>query len=293
MKPHVAFIGAGKLGAAVGSLVRANAAEVEFWDKNPTVVSNQRELAEVAADADVLFFCVPSWALPEAFSAVAPHARKRAVVVCVSKGIEKSTGLTSDALSARMLPGRPFAFLGGGMLAAELVGTQGGAAAIGTASAIARATLASLFRGAHLKIGFSPDVRGVALCGVLKNVYAIGLGMADGLGWGNNLKGYLAAASLREMSAMLALLGGKRETAWGPAGAGDLLATGFSQHSTHRRTGQEIAVRGKAASGCEGLVSIPALRKRLGAREKKFPVFRAIGAIVSGRAKAESLFALV
>ena len=291
MKLRAAFIGAGKLGSAIGGLIRENAASVEFWDKNPALVPDQRPLERVAAEADVLFFCVPSWALPEAFASAAPHVRRAATVVCVSKGIEKRSGLTVDALFARAFPSGPrFVFLGGAMLAAELAAGTGGAGAAATKSAAAWKTLSALFAGTRCKLERSADVRGAVMCGILKNVYALGLGMADGLGWGNNLKGWLAASALREMAGMLPLLGGRASTAYSSAGAGDLLATGFSGHSTHRKAGCDLAATGKIDNVCEGMLAIAPLQKRLGRRAKKFPLFRAIKEIVLLKKPPKSLF---
>lgn len=291
MKIRAAFIGAGKLGQAIGGLIRDNAAAVEFWDKNPALVSGQRPLERIAAEADVLFFCVPSWALPEAFASVKPHVRKGAAAVCVSKGIEKKSGLTVDALFARTFPSGPrFVFLGGGMLAAELAGAAGGAGLAATRSAAAFKTLAALFAGTRCKLERSADVPGAVMCGVLKNVYALGLGMIDGLGWGDNLKGWLAASALREMSRMLPLFGGQAATAYGTAGAGDLLATGFSGHSTHRKAGCDLAATGKIDNVCEGMLALEPVRKRLGSRMKKFPLFRTIEEIVLLKKSPKALF---
>jgi glycerol-3-phosphate dehydrogenase (NAD(P)+) len=281
MKPHVGFIGAGKLGSAVAGLLRGNAAAVELWDKDPSLVSNQKPLAHLAGCSDVLFFCVHSRALPEAFAAVRPHLRRRTVAVCVSKGIERRSGLTVDRLYRKLMPASsPFVFLGGAMLAAELVGKEGGAGLAASSDARALRLMRALFRGTGLRIETSRDVAGAAACGVLKNVYAIGLGMAEGLGWGNNLKGWLAAEAIREMAAMLPILGGRRETAYGTAGAGDLLATGFSAHSTHRKVGHDFALTGRLHDGCEGVLSLPVLKRRLDRRAKAFPLFLALEGIL-------------
>jgi glycerol-3-phosphate dehydrogenase (NAD(P)+) len=84
------------------------------------------------------------------------------------------------------------------------------------------------------------DMRGVALAGVLKNIYAIGLGIADGLQWGDNKKSRLVTQAIEEMAIIMQALGGKKESAFGGAGLGDLVATGYSPYSRNRRVGYEL-----------------------------------------------------
>jgi glycerol-3-phosphate dehydrogenase (NAD(P)+) len=97
-----------------------------------------------------------------------------------------------------------------------------------------------LLQNNHLKVATTQDVIGLELCATLKNVYAIALGMADGIGLGTNMKAFLASVALDEMAVIAKALGGKQATVYGLAGIGDLLTTGFSEHSRNRTLGEKL-----------------------------------------------------
>src|SRR3989338_844635 len=109
------------------------------------------------------------------------------------------------------------------------------------------------------------DVRGVAVAGVLKNIYALGLGIAHALGWGENQKGWFVSRALREMARAAELLGGTRETMLGIAGLGDLVATGFSPHSHNRTTGALFVTDPGRFPKAESINALPIIIKKLGA----------------------------
>ena len=97
-----------------------------------------------------------------------------------------------------------------------------------------------MIQNSHLKVETTPDVVGLELCATLKNVYAIALGICDGLGFGTNTKAFLATLALKEMAAIGGALGGRDDTVFGLAGLGDLLTTGFSPHSRNRTLGEKL-----------------------------------------------------
>ena len=92
-----------------------------------------------------------------------------------------------------------------------------------------------------LRVYTNNDVVGVELGGALKNVYAIGAGMSDGLGFGDNTKGALLARGLAEMMRLGAALGACPETFMGLTGVGDLFATAASRLSRNYRLGYAVA----------------------------------------------------
>jgi glycerol-3-phosphate dehydrogenase (NAD(P)+) len=180
--------------------------------------------------------------------------------------------------------GRAVVFIGGAMLAAEVGAGRGGVCLLAGRVPRARRAVAVLLRGTSVRVEESGDVDGAVLSAVCKNVYAMALGMADGLGWGSNKKGWLAGRAIGEMAGIIRELGGKVGTAQGTAGTGDLLATGFSPHSHHRRMGQELASNGVMSARSEGAESVPQLVRMLGSRAKQFPLLGIIHSALSGTA---------
>lgn len=288
-KPRVLILGAGKIGRALGSVMKPNAA-VSYWDKVTGVVPRQKPLAALVPSADAVFFCLPSWCLREAAEAAAPHLRKDVPVVAVSKGLEAGTLLPPDGVLNQVLPGAPFVFLGGPLLADEILKGRPGVGVVASADRATLARVARLFAGTRLLIEISDDASGVAWSAVLKNVYALGLGMAEGLGWGANMRGWLVAKAVEEAGGILEDLGGRRETFHGTAGVGDLVATGFSPHSKNRSAGEAIARRGKSPHVSEGMASLPQLLAVLGSRARKYPLLTSIKTVILEKEKAKRAF---
>ncbi len=96
------------------------------------------------------------------------------------------------------------------------------------------------FENKKFRVALSSDVLGVAWCAILKNVYALSLGMCDGMSYSVNTKSALATWALREMAEFIETIGGKKETVLGLAGMGDLITTGFSEHGRNRQAGELI-----------------------------------------------------
>lgn len=279
------------MGQTMGKILGL-AGSVQFWDKLPGVVSNQRELADILPGADVVFFCVPAAAMREAVGAASSLLPPLAVVVSVAKGVDPETGETMDELLAATLPaGQSFALLGGPMLARELLDGLVGVGVVGTEKAEVFSRITELFHETNLHLEHSTDVRGVALVGVLKNIYALSLGIADGLDLSGNVKGWLTAKAADEMSAIVPALGGNREAVFSAAGLGDLVATGFSPYSRNRQTGEELARTGATEVRGEGFVSFPKIAGKLGKSVSDFPLLSALSEVVMEKRPAREVFA--
>lgn len=278
--PRVVFVGAGEIGAALAAVIGDRAA-ISLWDKDASRVPDMRPLEETVPEADAVFVCVPSFAVREVATTIRPLLRSDAVVVVLSKGIEAVTLKTMDAVLAETLAdSHPFGLLGGPLLAEEIVAGLPGAGVFASASPEAFARVAPLFAGSNVRLESSDDPRSVALSAVLKNVYAVGLGVADGLNWGWNGKGWLAGISLQEMKRIAAELGGKASTIEATAGAGDFLATAMSPDSRNRTAGREIAQRGTCTIESEGCRSLPFILSLLGERASEYFFLSALDRIV-------------
>jgi glycerol-3-phosphate dehydrogenase (NAD(P)+) len=284
-------MGSGKLGSAIAHVLAKKRIRVEAWDVLPGKVPRQKPLEKIVPGAEAVFLCLPSWCLRDAATTLAPLLAKKTAVVSVSKGLEKGTLLTADALLHQTLPeGAPFVFLGGPLLADELLSSQPGVGVAASADPAARRTMEKLFSGTRLRIEATDDVAGTVWSAILKNVYAIGLGMTEGLGWGANARGWFVAAAVQEAGEILVDLGGRKETFHGTAGVGDLVATGLSPHSKNRTLGEAWAKHGKAPFESEGKISLAPLLKLLGARAKKRRLLMALKATLLDGKKAKKVF---
>jgi glycerol-3-phosphate dehydrogenase (NAD(P)+) len=190
------------MGSILGSLITAkhSSATVLYWDAVPGKVQNQKSLEEIIPLAQAVFLCVPSFAVREAAGAIAPFLKKTTPVITIAKGLETASGKTMAVVMREALRrGQPSGLFSGPMLAEELKSGQGGAGVIALARKQDYMVLQRLFSGTKLRTMYSSEVEAVALAGVLKNVYALMLGVAEGLGWGNNRKSLLVTEAVLEM----------------------------------------------------------------------------------------------
>lgn len=291
MRTNIVIIGAGRLGKAMAGILRLKNLTVELWDIDKSKSPARKNLAEIIPSADFLFLSVPSWHARQAIASFYNFLRKRTIVISPSKGIEAKSRKTMDELLLEILPpGAAFALMGGPMLSEELETGGIGAAAIGTNSKKIFKELKKLFSGTNIKLEYFSDIRGVALGGVLKNVYAVGLGIASALSWSTNAKGWFAVHALQEMAQIAKILGGRKQTIYSLAGLGDLVATGFSPHSRNWQTGNDLVKTGKCCIKSEGLIALPTLVKLLGRRAKQFKLFDSIKQIVLDGKSGKTIF---
>ncbi len=275
------MIGGGELGKAVGTLLKRNNVTADLWDADPSVVPGQKALQEIVPVAECVAFCVPSWAMRAAVTGILPYLSPTAIVMSFAKGIDKDARQTMAEMVPTILPpGTPFVVVGGPMLAAEIVGDMAAIGVFASTDAAALQKIASIFSSEYFIVETSDNTVGVALASVLKNIYAVALGIADGLELSGNEKGWIAARAICEMRGIAGILGADPDVMLGTAGIGDFIATGYSAHSRNRETGIEIVATGKCSIRGEGLNSLPFLIERLG-KEKAaaFPLLMLINTI--------------
>jgi glycerol-3-phosphate dehydrogenase (NAD(P)+) len=278
---RVVVIGGGELGKAVSVLLKKNNVTADLWDADQSVVPGQKPLQEIVPAAEYVAFCVPSWAMRAAVTGIVPYLSPTAIVISFAKGIDKDARQTMAEMVPTILPpGQPFVVVGGPMLAAEIVGDMAAIGVFASRDAAALQKITSLFASEHFIVETTTDLAGVALAGVLKNIYAVALGIADGLELSGNEKGWITARAIREMREIAGTFGADPDAVLGTAGVGDFIATGYSVHSRNRETGIEIVATGKCNVRGEGLNSLPFIIERLG-KEKAaaFPLLMLINTI--------------
>jgi len=289
-KQRVAIIGAGEIGRAIGGILKSKNIQLEIWDKTPGRIPGQKPLVDIIPWADFIFLCVPSWAIKEIASDIRNILKRGVVVVSLAKGIEAETQKTVDEILEEILPKTHFALLSGPMIAEELSVGKEGVGVVGAKDEKTFDKVKKLFKNTNLGVEYANDVRGVALAGALKNIYAIGLGIIDVLGLGENFKGWFIEEAVKEMSEIIGILGGKKETAYTAAGLGDLITTGYSLNSRNRQAGEDLIKTGKCCLKSEGMTSFPSLDALLGNKLEKFKLLSALQAVIMQNKKAKMIF---
>lgn len=263
---RVTVVGAGSWGTTVASLVAANA-PTRLWCRRRAVAeeinaraTNEQylpgfalapsleaghELAGMVAGADVVAMAVPSHVFRPVLAAAVPHLGPQVPVVSLSKGLEQGSHRRMSEIVAELAPGHPVGVLTGPNLAREVLAGSPAAAVLAMNDVAAAERLRPLFARQHFRVYAGGDVAGCELGGALKNVVALAVGMAEGLGLADNSRAALITRGLAELTRLGVAMGGDPATFAGLAGLGDLLATCLSPQSRNHHVGVELA-RGRS-----------------------------------------------
>jgi len=198
------------------------------------------DLEQAAAGADVIVMAVASQGFRETGAALAPLVGTDVPIVSLTKGLERGTGKRMTEVIAEELPGRPFGVLTGPNLAKEILAGDAAASVVAMNDEAAARRLQAVFATNLFRVYTNDDVVGCELGGALKNVVAIAVGMAVGLGTGDNTRAAVITRGLAELTRLGVAMGGEATTFAGLTGMGDLIATCMSPQSRNRTVGEEL-----------------------------------------------------
>ena len=262
MSTRVAVLGAGSYGTALAIQLARQQLAVSLWGHNAEhiealatarenatylpghlladLIDPQADLAAAVSDADYLLVATPSKAFRNLLKTLKSILDPDIPLFWASKGFEIETGLLLHEVIEQEMPGRAYGIISGPTFAAEIAGgVPAAVACAGNQPQITR-TFAELLRGHRFRAYTSDDIIGVELGGALKNVLAIAVGIADGLGFGANTRAMLMTRGLSEIMRLATELGAQSETLMGLAGLGDIILTCTDNQSRNRRFGLAV-----------------------------------------------------
>lgn len=277
---NVFLLGSGGWGTALAVVLHTNGHQVTMWtyfqeeaDRLRAERTNEKLLPGVvipndinivsdmagAAQADLIVMAVPSFAVSSTAESLSHAIRPGTPIVNVGKGLDAKHGYCrfSETIRAAVGEGHPIVALTGPTHAEEV--GRGVPTAILAASedaAAAELTQHIFMNTVNFRVYTSNDIVGAELGGAFKNIIALGAGISDGLGLGDNSKAAFMTRGLTEIARLGVRLGAKQETFAGLSGVGDLIVTCCSMHSRNRRAGILI---GKGTPVKEALEEIGAV----------------------------------
>lgn len=317
---RAAIFGAGSWGTAFAQILAdAGAQRVVLWarreeiaagirsqHRNPDylpeveldpVVTATTDAAQAAAGADLVVLAVPSQSLRANLAEWGDALPVDAPVISLMKGIELGTGRRmSQVIEESGIDRRRVVVVTGPNLSREIAARQPAASVVAgadhaTADRVAAACMTPYFRPYT-----QTDVVGAELGGAVKNVIALAVGMAEGLGYGDNTKSSLITRGLAETARLGQALGADPATLMGLAGVGDLIATCMSPLSRNHRVGvalgqgqsieQVLAVPHQTAEGVKSCRSVVELGASQGV---EMPICQGVTAVVAGQITPERL----
>ena len=269
----IAILGAGNMGTAMSHALAELGHPVALWDFFPetirTILRHRENLrflpgiplhegiratsdvCDCVAGAALVVIGVPSVFAGSTLDSALPALDKEAVLLNLAKGFMPGTFQPLPLTLADRAQGRACVHLAGSAIANELARGLTASVVLAAHQREIAERVAEWMDGPTFITATTSDVMGAALGGILKNVYAILIGVLEHLGpMGQNLRAAVLSASVQEMASIAAASGGRPETLFGLAGLGDLVATGFSPDSHNRTLGQSLAA-GKTAAEFE------------------------------------------
>jgi len=225
------------------------------------VAVDLEQALEGARDA---LIAVPSHAFRATLEGIRPHLAPHTRIAWATKGFEIESGLLPHQVVREVLGATPGAVLSGPTFAKEVGAGLPTAMTVASPDEHFAKELAQSLSGPSFRAYTQTDIMGVEVGGAVKNVIAIGSGIADGMGYGANTRVALITRGLAEMMRLGVKLGAQRETFMGLAGLGDLVLTCTDDQSRNRRFGMALG-RGESQAVAKSAIhqvveGVPAAR---------------------------------
>lgn len=313
----ISVLGAGTWGMALARMLCISGHQVTVWSALPREVESLAALRrhpnlpgmvipdavhftscleEACIGAGILLFVVPSPYVRSVAASVRPFFQDSTVIVDAAKGIEAQTLFTlSEVIRDEITRGGAHqdvkvVALSGPTHAEEVAQDLPTTIVSACMDLHAAKLVQDVFMNTCLRVYTNTDIRGVELCGALKNIIALASGISAGLGYGDNTKAAIITRGLAEMKRLGIAMGCEEQTFSGLAGMGDLIVTATSLHSRNNRCGMligqglsaEDAIR-QVGMVVEGINALPAAMKLSTEYGVEMPITAAVQAVVDGR----------
>ncbi|WP_100398535.1 NAD(P)H-dependent glycerol-3-phosphate dehydrogenase [Bacillus sp. FJAT-44742] len=265
MKEKVAVIGAGSWGTALAMVLADNGHDVRLWARRkeqveemnkehtntrylpgrvlPENIKGYHDLKEAVSGVSFVLLVVPTKAIRETLQHMKPYLNSEPVLIHASKGIEpdslkRISEMIEDEVEDNLIGST--VVLSGPSHAEEVCERQPTSVTVSSLDAQSAKQAQDLFMNKHFRVYTNLDLIGVELGGALKNIIALGVGLTDGLEYGDNAKAALMTRGLAEIARLGIKLGANPMTFAGLSGLGDLIVTCTSTHSRNWRAGNML-----------------------------------------------------
>ena len=309
---RIAVIGGGAWGTALAQVIARDGRETLLWaleddvvsavnaiHENPIYLRGQKLSPAIRATGNL-----SELANCDAWLVVTPAQHMRAVLnaapqfagplVLCSKGIEEASGQMLHHVAKEVCPDASVAVLSGPTFAHEVAAGLPTAVTLAASDQDVGEALRSAIALPEFRIYLSDDVAGAEIGGAVKNVLAIGCGVVEGKGLGQNARSALIARGFAEMTRFGLAAGARRETLAGLSGLGDLVLTCSSTSSRNYSLGKGIG-EGRSAADlmtdrktvAEGAFTAPVLARLAREQDIDMPIVETVDALLTGRVTAD------
>lgn len=310
----IGIIGTGTWGTALARMLSNSGHQVTAWSaietdsdmlknthmhKNlpgvriPEEIEFTKDIQEVCTDKDILVFAVPSVYVRKTAEKAAPFIEDGQIIVDVAKGMETDTLLSMTEVIADVLKQMcpelkvHLVALSGPTHAEEVARDMPSTIVAASKEMEIARYVQRVFSNSVMRVYTNSDIKGVEICGALKNIMAMAAGIAEGLGYGDNLRAAIITRGLAEITRLGKAMGCQEQTFAGLAGVGDLIVTATSKHSRNNRAGFLIG-QGMSAQEAikevgmvvEGINMLPAAMELMQKYSVELPLAEAVNKVV-------------
>lgn len=317
---QVAVIGAGSFGTVFAKILADAGNDVRLWARRhevaneiqvgrrnsqylpginlPKGINATTSLEEAVTGASLVFLAVPSQSFRQNLQDLEPYLDRRAVIVSLIKGLERTTTMRMSEVIEDTLDLEPerIAVVSGPNIALEIAQEQPTAAVASCVDLHTAQEVAIACQVPYFRTYVNTDVVGTELGGVLKNLIALAIGIVDGVGYGENTKAAIITRGLEEMTDFAVGVGANPRTMSGLAGLGDLITTCQSPLSRNNTAGRLIGqgysleeTREQMSQTAEGITSIAPVLEIASERAIEMPIVEQVQMVLEGTMKPKNL----
>lgn len=264
MSNKVTLLVAGSWGTALASVLADNGHDVYMWTRSsqqaaeineqhtnarylPGINLSERIMAtsdmkEAVEGSEAIIIVAPSSAMRSVVQQLKPFYKEGTLIVHATKGFETATLKRMSVVISEELgcPEGDIVVLSGPSHAEEVVQKKPTTTVVASLNDELANRARDLFMNVNFRVYTNRDQIGVELAGAFKNIIALGAGMSDGLGFGDNAKAAIITRGLAEIARIGVEMGANPLTFSGLAGVGDLVVTATSKHSRNWRAGYSL-----------------------------------------------------
>ena len=246
---------------------------------------------QIIQQCDLIFITTESKRVLDVINQVALLSDKNIHVIITSKGFATNKGETFSEVVESSFPKMTLSILTGPTFADEIANNQPAAAVIANKDIEKANSICKLFHNSNLRLYPSNDPKGVSIAGAVKNIIAIGAGIIEGLGLGDNAKAALITRGISETSELIKKAGGNYNSAFGLAGIGDMSLTCSGPHSRNMAYGMKIVNNNneppkELVEGLNAIHATIALSEKL---EIELPIMTSIKKILNREANIDEI----
>ncbi|MCR5047386.1 MAG: glycerol-3-phosphate cytidylyltransferase [Saccharofermentans sp.] len=314
---RIGVLGAGTWGIALSRMLSISGHEITVWSALPSEIEELSRtrchrnmpnmeipeeivftdsIEQVCTGKDYLLFAVPSIFVRSTSKLASKYVASEQIIVDVAKGIESETLMTMSEVIESEIPQARVVALSGPTHAEEVARDLPTTIVAAHKDIAIAQEVQEVFSTPTLSVFTNTDIKGVEICGALKNVIALSAGISAGLGYGDNAKAALITRGLNEVSVLGQKMGCVPETFAGLAGMGDLIVTATSKHSRNNKCGYLIgegysiddAIK-QVGMVVEGVNALSAAMKLADKYEVDMPIIKAVNSIVNDSADPEDV----